>query len=338
MFTPKDIQTQLLNAIKNDPFLEDFEKEAFTQEALSFETTPPTPDTRVTRYHDASYYLETFILDTNHVLITDGETIYLTPKQRFLSFRKMDKFMKAYEKQQLKTFDLEDTFVITVDMRNAKTVLKDMDTPFDTFFKETMQETAKALATGIPGVRLVYTGNDEVLLFFKQTSPDQGQPLFHGKEQKLLSLASSIATNTFNKALLQSPTYSDKAFTVQFLAQAIKLAPQTEKTLEYLWWHVNNVSISSVHRFAKLVMPDSRLGNANIQTIMALLDEQGRSWKDEVESHFKYGTLYYSDEASHWQDWQEADPEDLEILQACRTRNSLKETKAFDQLEFKDYE
>ena len=246
----------------------------------------------------------------------------------------MDKFMKAYEKQQLKTFELEDTFVITVDMRNAKTVLKDMDTPFDTFFKEAMQETAKALATGIPGVRLVYTGNDEVLLFFKQTRPDQKQPLFHGKEQKLISVTSSIATNTFNKALLHSPTYSDKAFTVQFLAQAIKLAPQTEKTLEYLWWHVNNVSISSVHRFAKLIMPDSRLGNANIQTIMTLLKEQGHSWKDEVDPHFKYGTLYYSSEASHWQDWQEADPKDLEILQTCRTRNSLKETKAFDQLKY----
>ena len=322
MLTPKDIQNQLLNAIKNDPSLEDFEKEAFTQEALSFETTPPATNTRVTRYHDASYYLETVILDTNHVLITDGETVYLAPKQRFLSFRKMDKFMKAYEKQQLKTFDLEDTFVITVDMRNAKTVLKDMNTPFDTFFKEAMQETAKALATGIPGVRLVYTGNDEVLLFFKQTSPDQKQPLFHGKEQKLISVASSIATNTFNKALLQSPNYSDKAFTVQFLAQAIKLAPQTEKALEYLWWHVNNVSISSVHRFA----------------IMTLLKEQGHSWKDEVDPHFKYGTLYYSDATSHWQDWQEADPKDLETLQACRTRNSLKETKAFDQLEYKDYE
>ena len=196
MITPKDIQNQLLNAIKNDPSLEDFEKEAFTQEALSFETTPPAPDTRVTRYHDASYYLETFILDTNHVLITDGKTIYLAPKQRFLSFRKLDKFMKAYEKQQLKTFELEDTFVISVDMRNAKTILKDMDTPFDSFFKETMQETAKALATGIPGVRLVYTGNDEVLLFFKQTSPNQKQPLFHGKEQKLISVASSIATNS----------------------------------------------------------------------------------------------------------------------------------------------
>ena len=85
-------------------------------------------------------------------------------------------------------------------------------------------------------------------------------------------------------------------------------------------------------------MPDSHLGNANIQTIMTLLKEQGHSWKDEVNPHFKYGTLYYSSEASHWQDWQEADPEDLETLQACRTRNSLKETKAFDQLEFKDYE
>ena len=30
MLTPKDIQNQLLNAIKNDPSLEDFEKEAFT--------------------------------------------------------------------------------------------------------------------------------------------------------------------------------------------------------------------------------------------------------------------------------------------------------------------
>ena len=49
MITPKDIQNQLLNAIKNDPSLEDFEKEAFTQEALSFETTPPAPNTRVTR-------------------------------------------------------------------------------------------------------------------------------------------------------------------------------------------------------------------------------------------------------------------------------------------------
>mgnify|MGYP001739612480 CR=1 FL=1 len=88
MLTPKDIQNQLLNAIKHDPSLEDFEKEAFTQEALSFETTPPAANTRVTRYHDASYYLETVILDTNHVLITDGETVYLAPKQRFLSFRK----------------------------------------------------------------------------------------------------------------------------------------------------------------------------------------------------------------------------------------------------------
>ena len=338
MTTPKDIQNQLLNAIKNDPMLEDHEKEAFTKETLSFETTPPDPDTRVTRFNDASYYLETFILDTNHILITDGETVYLTPKQRFLSFRKMDKFMKAYEKQQLKAFDLDDTFVIQVDMRNAKSLIKDFDDPFDTFFKEAMQETAQALAKGIPGTRLVYTGNDEVLLFFKQISPTQGQPLFHGKEQKMVSVASSISTNTFNKALLQSPNYSDKAFTVQFLAQAIKLSPQTEKALEYLWWRINNVSISSVHRFTKMLIPDSRLGNASVQTIMTLIKESGHSWAEELESHFKYGTLYYSSEASHWQDWQEADPKDLENLQKCRTRNGLKDTIAFDQLEYKDYD
>lgn len=338
MLTPKDIQTQLLKTIQNDFTLDAHEKEAFTAEALSFQTTPPDPDTRVTRFNDASYYLETFILETDHVLITDGEQVYLVPKQRFLSFRKMDKFMKAYEKQQLNAFDIEDTFVIQVDMRNAKTLLKDFDTPFDTFFKTAMEDTAKTLAKGLSGVRLIYTANDEVLLFFKQTSPDQGWPLFHGKEQKLTSLASSIATNTFNKALLQSPEHKDKAFSVQFLAQAIKLSSQTEKALEYLWWHVNNASISSVHRFAKVLMPDSHLGNASVQSIMTLINESGHSWNDELDPHFKYGTLYYSDETSHWQDWQEADPKDLETLQKCRTRSSLKDTRAFDQLEFKDYE
>lgn len=336
MLTPKDIQNQLLKTIQNDFTLDAHEKEAFTAEALSFQTTPPDPDTRVTRFNDASYYLETFILETDHVLITDGEQVYLVPKQRFLSFRKMDKFMKAYEKQQLKAFDIEDTFVIQVDMRNAKALLKDFDTPFDTFFKNAMQDTAQALAKGIPGARLVYTANDEVLLFFKQTSPDQGWPLFHGKEQKMVSIASTIATNAFNKALLQSPDHKDKAFSVQFLAQAIKLSSQTEKALEYLWWRVNNASISSVHRFAKVLMPDSRLGNASVQSIMTLINDSGHSWADELDPHFKYGTLYYSDEASHWQDWQEADPKDLETLQKCHTRSSLKDTAAFDQLEYKE--
>ena len=87
-------------------------------------------------------------------------------------------------------------------MQTPNSSSKDMNTPFDTFFKK---KPRKRPALHLPGISrrkgLVSTsGNDEVLFIFKQTSPDQTTPSTEKNKTNFL-LASSIATNTFNKAL-----------------------------------------------------------------------------------------------------------------------------------------
>lgn len=344
MRTPKDIKFLLTNTIKNDFTLDTDDKNAFIAESRSFRTDIPEANNTYVRYQNASYYVDQFLLNNGFVLITNNKDIYIVPKQKFLSFHKINDSLEALEKRQINSdrFDDDSTAILRVNMRNSKAFLQGLNGPFDTVFTLTMQETAKALAAGLYGTRLVYVAHDEITLILKRTSPNKNSAMvFNNKRQKIISLAATIASNTFNQTWLnhkdpdRQTILDDKAFKAQFLVTALTLPQYTEKAMEYLWWRVSCTSIKSIHQLARHLCPDQDLNHKGTRDILATLDTNKTPWKTSLNSHCKYGTLYYSSATKKWKTWTAFDGNLLDKLQQCRTVSDLKASPICDHLHYK---
>lgn len=308
MRTPKDIKFLLATTIKNNFTLDTDDKNAFLAESQQFKTDSPKANNTYSRYQNASYYVDQFLLDNGFVLITDNTDIYIVPKQKFLTFHKINDSLEALEKHQTKDqFDDDSTVILRINMRNSKAFLKDLDGPFDNVFTKTMQETTKILAANLYGTRLAYVSHDEITLILKRTNPSRNSALiFNNNRQKIISAAAAIASNAFNQTWLnhndpdRQDLLDDKAFKAQFIVTALSLPQYTQKAMEYLWWRVSCQSIKSIHQLAKRTCPDQNLNGKSTRETLALLDANGTPWQTSLNNHSKYGTLYHSSATKKW--------------------------------------
>lgn len=80
-----------------------------------------------------------------------------------------------------------------------------MNVPFDADLIEWMDKVGQALCFEMAGARLAFVQSDEASVLLTDFQKLDTQPMFGGVVQKLATAAASIATASFNKAMVESP-------------------------------------------------------------------------------------------------------------------------------------
>lgn len=94
--------------------------------------------------------------------------------------------------------------IIRVDGKAFHTFTRGFQKPFDEVLIKTMQETTKYLCEHIQGCVLGYTQSDEITLVLVDYKKLTSDAWFGYEVQKVCSIAASMATMAFNKALFDN--------------------------------------------------------------------------------------------------------------------------------------
>ena len=111
--------------------------------------------------------------------------------------------MKEYEMQSRTRLLRRVPVIIRLDGKAFHTWTKGLDRPFDRNLMHIMQKTMLALCEQIQGCVLGYTQSDEITLVLVDYQRTESMAWFDNQVQKMCSVAASIATSAFEKALYE---------------------------------------------------------------------------------------------------------------------------------------
>lgn len=109
--------------------------------------------------------------------------------------------MKEYEKVSRIKLMRRTPVIIRLDGCHFHTWTRGLDRPFDRNLMHIMQKTMLALCEQIQGCVLGYTQSDEITLVLVDYQRIESMAWFDNQVQKMCSVAASIATSAFEKAL-----------------------------------------------------------------------------------------------------------------------------------------
>ena len=109
--------------------------------------------------------------------------------------------MKEYEMQSRTRLLRRVPVIIRLDGKAFHTWTRGLDRPFDRNLMHIMQKTMLALCEQIQGCVLGYTQSDEITLVLIDYQKMESMAWFDNQVQKMCSVAASIATQAFEKAL-----------------------------------------------------------------------------------------------------------------------------------------
>ena len=256
--------------------------------------------------------------------------------------------------------------VLRLDMRSGGSFVKGLNKPFDEFFTMAMEDTAKALAEQIQGTQIVYVGSDEITLVLYNFNKEL-TPFFEGKLEKIISLASSIATLEFNKSwnliindfihdisladnysLEYSKTIESNLFKAQFDSRAFNVLDNDHKleVLKNIWWRSTDVSRNSIQMLARYYFSHKELLKKSSKEMKVKLQEIGHNWEEEVKDENKYGVLFireaflgegYNPKTKETiqctrHGWFKQDSSLLVDLLSCDTEDDFKNSKLYKKL------
>jgi len=193
--------------------------------------------------------------------------------------------MKSYESNA--KFMPQLPIIVRLDGRGFSKYTKGLARPYDKRMSTVMIEVAKALVKETNAV-ISYTQSDEISLVL-YTNSNKTQVYFNGKEQKIVSSLSALASVLFNNLAnkympthnhYHTPTFDCRAFTVPTL---------TEATNQILWREMdaskNSISMSAHDKFGH-----KKIMNKNSKEKKDMLHEAGINWND-FPVFFKRGTF-----------------------------------------------
>lgn len=162
---------------------------------------------------------------------------------------KLGDYFKTKEQDSASTLKPKGWFVIRLDGKAFHTYTNRSPKPFDSKISEAMIYTAKALCAEVQNIRFAYTQSDEISLILCDLDEEKTQLWFDGKIQKIVSVASSIATANFNRTF----KHQDGKLAL-FDARVFRLDSEAEVNDYLLWRQVdaikNAVTLISLKHFS----------------------------------------------------------------------------------------
>jgi tRNA(His) guanylyltransferase len=226
----------------------------------------------------------------------------------FALFWKEDKkkIMKDQLGDRMKSF-YEDRFrtklprraytIIRIDGKSFHTYTKGLKRPFDEGLIEDMNDTTIFLCKNIMGAKMGYVQSDEISILLTDFDTLDTQAWFDYNIQKMVSIASSLATSEFNRLRIErqfsvymvddngKPHYSlnleemKNIKMAQFDARVFQIPSKIEVYNMFLWRQQDAVrnSISSV---AQSLYSHKELNGKKTNEMQEMIFQKGINWND----------------------------------------------------------
>lgn len=185
----------------------------------------------------------------------------------------LDDRMKRYEQSVGSILVPRLPAILRIDGRAFHSFTKGMKRPYDANFHKWMQSMAVHLCQNISTAALAYGQSDELSILLIDYNELETQQWFGGTVQKVVSVASSIATLHFNDCIWQHLTdYSDKLFKATFDARVFSLP--CSDTINYFIWRQKDAIRNSIQSLGQANFSPKELHGKSIDDICAMLNEK----------------------------------------------------------------
>lgn len=190
--------------------------------------------------------------------------------------------MKGYESVTKTRVMPRSPVIIRIDGKAFHTFTKhfkhidpsEQTSPFGTIMHNAMVETSRQLIMGIQNSKIAYVQSDEISILLNDWTSLETEQWFNGGVQKIVSVAASIATAAFNKALASY----DLPYAC-FDARVFNL-PKEEVT-NYFIWRQQDASRNSVQMLGHYYFSQKEMHcKTNPQTQDMLMLLKGVNWND----------------------------------------------------------
>ena len=233
--------------------------------------------------------------------------------------------MKEYEMQSRTRLLRRVPVIIRLDGKAFHTWTRGLDRPFDRNLIHIMQKTMLALCEQIQGCVLGYTQSDEITLVLVDYQRMESMAWFDNQVQKMCSVAASIATSAFEKALheeideleVDAQGYYwndqllkqeeclekrhlliDKKWKANFDARAFNIP--IHEVINNLIWRQQDATRNSINMVGQSLYPHKELqgiGTKELQNKM--LTEKNVNWND-YKTDEKRGIAAIKDNEGKW--------------------------------------
>ena len=177
--------------------------------------------------------------------------------------------------------------IIRLDIVAAHTFTKGFDKPFDDFFIDSMNETAKFLCSKIMGIKCAYTQSDEITLIIVDFEKLESQSWFDNNLQKMCSVSAGMASAKFNEEFnKRNPNLNRLAF---FDARVFQV-PTRSEAMNTLLFRQNDAVRNSISMLAQSLYSHKELHGKNSDQLQELSFQKGYNWNN-LEGGKKRGRL-----------------------------------------------
>ncbi len=191
--------------------------------------------------------------------------------------------LKVFERAAEVVLDPTLPIILRLDGRAFHTWTLCLERPVDTRMEATMRDTMRRLALEL-GARYAYTQSDEITLVC--LAEGKSQAPFGSRTQKLCSLMASLASVTFNDALVKHGVVSHKPAT--FDCRAYNVPDKAAAADVVLWREADAIRNSSNARGQQFFSPKAMHG-LSAREVRERLAANGHAWGDLTETR-KFGS------------------------------------------------
>ncbi len=159
-----------------------------------------------------------------------------------------DRMKLYYEKPYNFILPMRMPVIMRLDGKCFHSFTKGMDRPFDEKLISNMCGLTKLLCKEISGSALAYTQSDEISILIHNYKKLTSQAWFNNEIQKMVSIASGVASSFFSRIYNQQVLFDSRVFVL----------PEAEVT-NYFIWRQQDASRNSIQMYAQSMFSHKEL-------------------------------------------------------------------------------
>lgn len=207
--------------------------------------------------------------------------------------------MKQYENTTRTFLTPRTNMIVRADGRAFHSYAAKCAKPFDNNLIYAMDQTALTLCGEIQGAKLGYVQSDEITVWATSYDSLGSQAWFGGNLQKIVSIAASVATATFNKIRDEQYPPSDGmgmggtewglGARAHFDARVWTI-PELSEVANMFKWRADDASRNSVQMVARSLYSHKELDSKPLNVLHDMIHAKGQNWND-LAPRYKRGRL-----------------------------------------------
>ena len=188
--------------------------------------------------------------------------------------------MKGYEAAYNNIYPKRLPLILRLDGVHFHTMIKKWKCvqPFDPSLILAMQKTAQHLCESISGAQVTYTQSDEITILVRDDMTNNTEPWFGKKINKVMSVASAMASNAFNFYYHGFDSYISLDGMATFDCRGF-IVPEDE-VLNCFLWRQRDCEKNSKQMLARAHFSHKQLHKKNGNDLQDMLHEKGINWND----------------------------------------------------------